>query len=71
MQSSGTQYTYTLTRDDAVDAGLPVHTWTTLDDPSGIGEKAWNFSTSGASWQLGLLTSFDDRPSAAQARSTL
>jgi len=71
IQSGGTQYTYPFTRNDAADASLSFHSGVTLDDPSGIGEKAWTFATSGASWQLGLTTRFEDRPSAAQASQPL
>jgi hypothetical protein len=58
---------YVFTRNDAADASLSLHSGVTLDDPSGIGQKAWTFATSGAAWQLGLATRFEERPSAAQA----
>ncbi len=73
MTSGGTESAaYALTRNDAADASLTVHSGVTLDDPSGIGEKAWTFSTSTSTpWQLGLTTRYEDRPSAAQASQPL
>jgi hypothetical protein len=71
MQSGGTQYTYTFTRNDTTDAGLSIHSGVTLDDPSGIGEKAWTFTTSGTFYLLGLTSSYEVRPSAAQASAPL
>ncbi len=65
------EITYPFTRNDAVDANLSIHSGATLDDPSGSGEKAWTFATTGAAWQLGTLTRLEDRPSAAQASQPL
>jgi hypothetical protein len=67
----GAQWTYPFTRNDSVDAGLSLHSGATLDDASGVGEKAWTFNTSGAAWQLGLVTRFEDRPSSTQASQPL
>jgi RHS repeat-associated protein len=65
---SGTEsQAYVFTRNDSVDEGLTIHSGVTIDDPSGIGEKAWTFSTTGSAWQLGMTTLYADRPSAALA----
>ncbi len=62
MNPGGTESAaYAFTRNDAVDAGLSLHSGVTLDDPSGIGEKAWTFSTSTSTpWQLGFVTQYED-----------
>jgi hypothetical protein len=43
-----------------------VHALTTLDDPSGVGQKAWLFNTTGT-WQMGLVNSYEERGGAGQA----
>ncbi len=71
MTSGGTESSaYTLSR-NASDSNLTVHSSLVLDDPSGIGERAWTFSTSGAAWELGLLTQYEERPSASQSTHPL
>lgn len=61
---------YTLTRNDALDATLPLHSGVVLDDPSGIGEKAWTFSTTlGPSYPC--VTRYEERPSATLASQPL
>lgn len=71
MTSGGTESAaYAFTR-NAGDSSLSLHSGLTLDDPSGVGESAWTFSTTGAAWQLGLATQLEERPSAAQASNPL
>ncbi len=38
----------------------------TEPDPGGGSQKAWFFTTSGSSWQIGLLSSYEQRPGSGQ-----
>jgi len=71
MNPGGTEIgPYALTRNDALDATLPLHSGVVLDDPGGIGEKAWTFSTTfGPTYPF--VTRYEERPSAAQASQPL
>lgn len=46
---------------DPNDANLTCHSAAALDDPSGAGERAWFFYTSGNAWSLGLEAAFEER----------
>ena len=63
---SGPRLTYTVGRaGDAVDGSLTVHSWFTIDDPSGT-QKSWNFNISGAPALLGTLNNLQSKVSGAQ-----
>jgi len=70
----GTTYSetgaYVFTRPSG-DSNLTLHSGLTIDDPSGIGEKAWTFATTGDAALLGTVTRYEDRPSSSQASSPL
>jgi len=69
--SGGTETAaYVFTRPTG-DSSLSLHSGLTIDDPSGIGEKAWTFATTGTAALLGTVTQYQDRPSSAQASSPL
>jgi hypothetical protein len=72
MTSGGTESAaYAFTRPDSQNQ-YSLHSGLTLDDPSGTGEKAWTFSpVSGSTWEAGLVTQFEERPSAAHASQPL
>jgi len=56
LTSGATALNYTLTRDDAGDAGRSIHRYTRVLDPSGVGEKKFWFETSTSSLYFGLAT---------------
>jgi RHS repeat-associated protein len=64
--SGATETLYTLAYDPAAGSGS-VHGFATLDDPSGVGQKKWFFSTAGSAWQLGLQTALEVRAAAGQS----
>ena len=69
--SGGTETAaYVFTRPSG-DSSLSLHSGLTIDDPSGIGEKAWTFATTGTAPLLGTVTRYEDRPSSTQASSPM
>ncbi|HXI43118.1 MAG TPA: RHS repeat-associated core domain-containing protein, partial [Bryobacteraceae bacterium] len=70
--NGSTETAHSFSHNDGTDAGLSFHSSTTLDGPNNAGEKYWAFSTDGAfPWRLGLVSSFEERPSASQSNSPL
>ncbi len=61
--STASETTYTFT---AGTPGSTVRPYTLLDDPGGGSQKAWYFTTSGSAWQIGLESSYEERPGAGQ-----
>ncbi len=57
-QSGATATTYPFSHPGG-DSLLYTHSQTTVDDPGGVGQRAWNFNTSGSA--NGLLASFEMR----------
>ena len=52
---------------DASDSGRTTHSAGFLDGPAGAGQKAWFFATGEPAWQVGLETSYEERPAPGQA----
>ena len=60
---TGSRLTYTVGRaGDAIDGSLTIHSWFTMDDPSGT-QKAWNFNITGAPELLGTLNNLQSKVS--------
>ena len=55
--TTGSQTTYALSHESSVTT--PIHQYTIIDDPGGVGEKYWAFGTSGIS--MGLVTQYQGR----------
>ena len=61
--TTATETTYNLYRDDAGDASRVVHEWFIVQDPSGSAGKAWSFfcASGTPAWQIGLALMLESR----------